>query len=559
MSFSLENIEGHSARECGYNTNKDVLFKSIKGIYIKDFRSLKNRKIELGQHFTLITGKNGTMKSTLLGLLAHPFSSPNDAKDLFDKPLKTQMRDVFRLSITKDNRPYLYYLIGETTNNDLIAEPVRVYTRALPQNNNDNKDNVVRYRHRITVGKDNSAGLGNFSLNTSYINLKRLFPIIETDAEAIDIELSEDEKNFISKAFARIAQRTEYKNFEPVSDNQIKYTCGPVNTFYNYRSISSGEDNLGTIFYKLIAFQRNKKDNDSLQGLLCIDEIEASLHPIAQKYLLDFLFHWAKQNNVQIIATTHSLFLVESYLELQKKYSTEQASLINISTRQVGEDHNYKVMINPDFKTIYKELTYDDINNETSYKVHILCEDDMAKLFLTRVLKQKTILSNIDFIFNIGSDNGTSWSNYIALAKNAPNLLSDSIIIVDPDVDDKIIKSAQKSFSYITKIPDPNNVPIEKRIAHYVYNLPGDDELFSSEEKMSRQGNMLEHHVSFDNFGHSDIKPFKNWKKDNKVFYNKALTRYINDNSDYFSPFKMRILEYINNRRKNYGLPSIEL
>lgn len=558
MSFSLENIEGHSARECGYNTNKDVLFKSIKGIYIKDFRSLKNRKIELGQRFTLITGKNGTMKSTILGLLAHPFSSPNDAKDLFKKPLKTSMKDVFRLSIDKDNRPYVYYLLAETTNNDLIAEPVRVYISALPKNENDN-DSTVRYRHRVTVGKDNSAGLGNFSLNTSYINFKRLFPIIETDAEAIDIELSEDEKTFISKAFARIAQRTEYKNFEPVSDNQIKYTCGPVDTFYNYRSISSGEDNLGTIFYKLIAFQRNKKDNDSLQGLLCIDEIEASLHPIAQKYLLDFLFQWAKQNNVQIIATTHSLFLVQSYLELQNKYSTEQASLINISTRQVGEDHNYKVMINPDFKTIYKELTYDDINNETSYKVHILCEDDMAKLFLTRILKQRTILNNIDFISNVGSDNGTSWKNYIALAKNAPNLLSDSIIIVDPDVDDSIIKSAQKSFSYITKIPDPNNVPIEKRIAHYVYNLPGDDELFSTEEKMSRQGNMLEHHVDLDNFEHSKITPFKNWKKDNKIFYNKALTRYINDNSEYFSPFKIQILEYINNRRKNYGLPSIEL
>lgn len=558
MSFSLENIEGHSARECGYNTNKDVLFKSIKGIYIKDFRSLKNRKIELGQRFTLITGKNGTMKSTILGLLAHPFSSPNDAKDLFKKPLKTSMKDVFRLSIDKDNRPYVYYLLAETTNNDLIAEPVRVYISALPKNENDN-DSTVRYRHRVTVGKDNSAGLGNFSLNTSYINFKRLFPIIETDAEAIDIELSEDEKTFISKAFARIAQRTEYKNFEPVSDNQIKYTCGPVDTFYNYRSISSGEDNLGTIFYKLIAFQRNKKDNDSLQGLLCIDEIEASLHPIAQKYLLDFLFQWAKQNNVQIIATTHSLFLVQSYLELQNKYSTEQASLINISTRQVGEDHNYKVMINPDFKTIYKELTYDDINNETSYKVHILCEDDMAKLFLTRILKQRTILNNIDFISNVGSDNGTSWKNYIALAKNAPNLLSDSIIIVDPDVDDSIIKSAQKSFSYITKIPDPNNVPIEKRIAHYVYNLPGDDDLFSTEEKMSRQGNMLEHHVDLDNFEHSKITPFKNWKKDNKIFYNKALTRYINDNSEYFSPFKIQILEYINNRRKNYGLPSIEL
>lgn len=554
MELNLKNIEGLSAKDVGYDTNKDVLFKTLKGIYIKDFRSFKDRKIILGEFFTLITGKNGTMKSTLLGLLAHPFSSPNDARDLFGKPLKTQMRDVFRLSDIKDNRSYLYYILGETTNDDFIAEPVRIYPRVLSRD----KEGDIRYRHRVTVGKDNSAGLGNFSLNTSYINLKRLYPIIDTAAEAISIELSPEERTFVSKAFARIAQRTEYKTFEPVSDDKIKYTCGPTNTFYNYKSISSGEDNLGTILYKLIAFQRNKDNNDYLQGLLCIDEIEASLHPVAQKYLLDFLFHWAKDNKIQIIATTHSLSLVEYYLDLQKKFSAEKASLINISTQQVGDDHNYKVMINPDFKTIYKELTYRDIS-ESSYKVHILCEDEMAKLFLTRILKSKIITNNIDFIYNVGSDAGTSWNNYISLAKNAPNLLGDSIIIVDPDVPDAKISSAQSSFEYITKIPDPDNVPIEKRIAYYIYNLPGDDELFSVNEKMAFQGSMLEHHIDFENFKASSMTPFKNWRRDNKIFYNKALTRYINDNIDYFSSFKHKIIEYINNRRKNYGLAAIEL
>lgn len=65
-----------TAKELGYNSNKDVKFKQIKGIHISNFRTLVDRDIELGENVTIISGKNGTMKSCILGLIAHPFSSP---------------------------------------------------------------------------------------------------------------------------------------------------------------------------------------------------------------------------------------------------------------------------------------------------------------------------------------------------------------------------------------------------------------------------------------------------------------------------------------------------
>ena len=68
------------AVDSGFSTNKDVAFKSIDAISIDSFRSLKNKKLPLGENITLISGKNGTMKSTLLGLIAHPFSSPKQRK-----------------------------------------------------------------------------------------------------------------------------------------------------------------------------------------------------------------------------------------------------------------------------------------------------------------------------------------------------------------------------------------------------------------------------------------------------------------------------------------------
>lgn len=99
-----------TAESLGYLNNKDVKFKYITELYIQKFRSLKDRTLQLGKYITVITGKNGTMKSSLLGLIAHPFSSPNNAKDLYGKPLKTDMRTVFRLSLEKDTEEYIYII-----------------------------------------------------------------------------------------------------------------------------------------------------------------------------------------------------------------------------------------------------------------------------------------------------------------------------------------------------------------------------------------------------------------------------------------------------------------
>ena len=50
----------------GYESNKDVKFKYITGLHIQKFRSLENRDVKLGKQLTLITGKNGTMKSSIV-------------------------------------------------------------------------------------------------------------------------------------------------------------------------------------------------------------------------------------------------------------------------------------------------------------------------------------------------------------------------------------------------------------------------------------------------------------------------------------------------------------
>ena len=186
-----------------------------------------------------------------------------------------------------------------------------------------------------------------------------------------------------------------------------------------------------------------------------------------------------------------------------------------------------------------------------------MCEDKVAELFIKKILgNSRELLKNIDFITDVHDAKGTSYTNYLALIKNAPKLLSDSIIVLDPDVDYKPINKLH--YKYVKKLPDPDNVPIEKRIAKYVYDLPGDDDLFKEKERMARQSDMLDQHIIFNEFTTSkNIKPYKDWAKSDKSFFRKALSRYVKDNNNFFTIFKAQLLDLINERRAQNGLPEI--
>lgn len=536
-----------TAEALGYKSYKDVSFQYISGIHISHFRSLSDRDIKLGKYLTLITGKNGTMKSSILGLIAHPFSSPNEAKDMYGKDLKTKHSDVFKLSLEKDTGEYTYYLQALTTTDKELSEPVRLY----PSGN----------RHRVTVGPDNKISKGNFLLNTSYLNLKRLFPIIETNATQANIEISKADQLNISKAYQKIMQRDAYVSSEAISDLQSKNTLAPHDSYYDFNSISSGEDNLGLILCKMLAFEKNKTNGTSLQGLLCIDEVEASLHPSSQVALIQYLLDWAKKHTVQVICTTHSLYIINYCIKLQSALQNSPHSDIiinNISTRQVGDDNNYNIMVNPDYKTIYKELTLQDVTEPTPYKVNIICEDELAVSVMKKILKNE-ISKNIEYISNITDTLGSSYNGLISLAKNGKKLLEDSIIIVDPDVPDNKIKSA--NFQFLMKIPptDEISIPIEQRIVSYLWELDGTDPLFSAKEKAAFVKTCTDCDIYQENYNKPETKTslFKTWRKNNKRLFNSALTRYLKDNSSTFNTFRSRVIELINVRRATKALPPL--
>ena len=87
----------------------------IKNINIIKFRGIENKKIELGERVTILAGKNGTQKSTILGLLGQPFAfygskdgvkqelekgilNENDILTILGHPFETKFSELFKFS-----------------------------------------------------------------------------------------------------------------------------------------------------------------------------------------------------------------------------------------------------------------------------------------------------------------------------------------------------------------------------------------------------------------------------------------------------------------------------
>lgn len=551
-------FEDLTARDKGYQNNKEVIFKKIMGIHIEDFRTLKDKYIPLGDNITLISGKNGTMKTSLLGLIAHPFSSKNDAKDVFGDELKTPHSNVFKLSLDKDTGEYKYFIHAKTINDDEFYEPVRMYLRKNEK------------RHRVTVGKDNSVGLGNFYLNTSYVNFKRLYPMIETTATEQDksIIVPKDMVDFISDGHMKIMNRNVYSDAVPIAEmkGHVKSTFGPNGQYYDFSSMSSGEDNLGHILSRMYAFQANKynEHDEQLNGIFCIDELEAGLHPVAQEKLFEFIFSWSKKYNIQVVATTHSLYLIQYALSKRNiNHNFERRIQVNMISTALASNRNYNIIPNPDYKQAYKELTFKSIEElEDGYKINVLCEDDVAEHFMKRIVRKKSINDRLNYLSGITNDennSGTSWKSLKALVTNGAELVKESIIVFDADVP----KSISSNKVRLLWLPSKYNLPVEKEIVKFIYDLNDDNDFFDKfkhekeaflSEFYSAQLTMLD---EVSKIQECNTDKFKKWAK-NRPDFNKIVTYYGSLKFDYITEFRKDFIKSINEILKEKSLPTFE-
>lgn len=495
----------------------------IKKVEIEKFRALKNVEFELGNNLTAIAGKNGTLKTTILGIIGQPFSLENEENPMHGEKtidgynFRSQFSEKFKLSKETDKagehkwRLYIDKKIYPI--DDGILE-----MKSIPR---DKKENSIRFWNAKGKGKDT----GYIQCPVVYLSLKRLYPLGES--KKLDIEsynLNAEEEKILIELYKTIF--SEVTNNQDYFINGIKSTAKSSAAISSSNidpiTISSGQDNIGKILITLLSFRRLKEKykEQYMGGILLIDELEATLHSSALRHVISILMKFSSKYNIQIIFTTHSEEIVINQL-LSAQYSSNCKVLYLKKVDDKIEMHDKNLNIN----LIKSDLGNIPLPKNEYKKPRIYTEDDVGKEIAKRLIP-RNIISKYDFVtLSIGH------GNYYNLLRAKCKEFLNSMIILDGDQYDN--KNMKK---YKNVIMLPGKVLPEKFLYEYLKSLPAADKFWNN--------NVGEYDKEkcFDNYSNAKEKDeYKNWYHTQKVNYKlsiaKIIKRWKEDYQDEYNDF----------------------
>lgn len=370
-------------------------------LQIKHFRKINNIDVELGDKVTVFSGINGVGKSNIMSLIAMAFGKPGNriaggnffphfdeyfiiTEDEFNKQEKNKYEAYLKIS-AKDG--IVQKRLG-LKNDAKRRRGIRVLPRSTNYftKNKTSKEVIKEAEDRYGIGDS-----GRVPIPTIFISLSRLFPMGETE---LDEKLISSNNEIIKDGV--VDKYVEwYNRVLPLSIDINKYKASNIKKVVNAngrlyveltssdaRTESVGEDNLGTIISALVDFfyLKEKQQEDYIGGIICIDEVDASLHPSAQIRLFELLEELSEELNLQVFMTTHSMTMLEKIIKKQNK-----------------DSKNFKLVyiLDPRFPRIKKNIeSIEDIKpdmyDEGIYYnpiVKVYCEDENTKFIFEQLIK----------------------------------------------------------------------------------------------------------------------------------------------------------------------------
>lgn len=478
----------------------------VEKVNIDSFRGFKNVDFSLGDYITLIAGQNGTQKSTLLGILTQTFTIPlkehpfSDEKPLTGGSFRSAFQDKFRLSPVLDvpgEHNWTLYLSDKNNHPDADKDG-GFAIESIPRKNKGVES--IRFWQK---GK-RDAGSGYIQIPVIFLSLKRLIPLAEAGrVEEKDIQLTAEETEWFSDKYNRILLSNDKIKSVNYLESNNKNTIGVSTNHYDWNSNSAGQDNLGRILLSLISFQRlkNKFPKEYKGGILAIDEIDATLFPASQVKMLEVLSSSSKKLNIQIIATTHSLHLLEKLAEL-KNINGRSNQFNTVYLKKV--DGSVRAEENPDFDDIVNNLNVAIGKKKQESSITVHTEDAECIHFTRALLGRKFPGLNFPGI-TMGCDNLIQLGRKKIDSFSYPN----SIVVLDGDARGKVKKSRLKNYVCL-----PGAVNPETMLAIFLDKLTDTSPFW--EEKCIGYSKQ----VCFSDFTLPDIS---SCRKNAKSWYNKQL------------------------------------
>ena len=448
----------------------------LKKLHIKKFRALRDVTVELADHITLICGKNGTSKSSILGIAAQIFSFDKDYEKGNSLPYKQINGDSFKSQYSEHIRISNIFDVPGSMEIDLELDDAytgKAATGSLElMKRRDVPRPVVRNNSTASKGSNTSR---NFTHPVIFLSLKRLYPIADRDYTIQDYEyLKKHEKDFINLT-NELLNRSSTRSVGTSGTIKSAVAHGD---HYDQDSVSAGEDNAGQIILALMSFRKLKEEySDYKGGLLLIDEADAGLFPTAQLNLLKILDRESKELNLQVIMTSHSPTLIERTFELSQQYRKKYKTIYLSNTFgdvQVMDDLSWQD-INADIHT----RTISAKSGETLPKLNVYFEDKEAEDFLSALLYRQAIRKFTVPMARISLGASNYWQ---LIEKKITEFSEKSIICLDADQVSLATKKKSKTVALL-----PGHLPPDQLIFEHLYNLPADNDFWKNDIRFTRE------------------------------------------------------------------------
>ena len=490
----------------------------IDKIMINDFRQFKNNEIYLGKRLTILAGRNSTGKSTILGLLANCAEiKKKDGVTYSGQQFRAEFSEIFHGSEKFDKSGSNRIRINVVNENGDDID-YRDFRTAWQNNKNKKRFRIIPLKKlensKITESK--------MSFPVLYLGLSRLYPIGEVEKNNIksnEINFSDlnDSNWFIEKYKYILSINDEIKEIDNFKIAETDKKVGVVITTNNYDEFtnSSGQDNLGQILMALLSFKKLKTDNPGRWegGLLLIDEVDSTLHPAAQKRLIDLIQKESEKNGIQAVVTTHSSDLLKHVYSKTKKNSRDKSNEIEVYYF-TNANKKLEIKRNLSFLSIKNDLLLESVVE--SEKISVYSEDAENRWFLKNLLKKYMMYLKI-LETNIGCE------QLLNLYSVDLNYFGNVLIVLDGDVKSEKINKLPQIDVLKNIIKLPGKVRPEEVIFNYIISLNPDHPFWVKAEILSVTWQYLN-----DNSPNSpkysglnkDRDKYKKWFQDNEYWIN---------------------------------------
>ena len=355
----------------------------IKKLTFKHYRKLKEIELIFSPGINIISGTNGTCKTSILHIVSNSFKEPVKVESMKAiRALNNSINPKIE-TLTKGDKKYVDPAYGTKG----VLYKAEYFDGSILEFRRKNDEDLEKIKNRFRIipkySKEKREHLPNIPV--IYMGLSRLVVSAEIDETDFikkkDILPLEYQKEIAQLYKGLTGQNINVDTYKIMQYENMKTRAEFITSEQGIDSntISDGQDNLHMLLTALICL-RYYYEQENKESILLIDEVDATLHPDLQMKLLKLLKKYSDEYHIQIIFTTHSLDLLEE--GIKKEYYNIIYVDDDIEKVKVLNDERLDIY---NIKSRLYEKSMEDLMRDKYIPVYT--EDNEARIFLEMILK----------------------------------------------------------------------------------------------------------------------------------------------------------------------------